>query len=338
MSEGVLLVNLGSPDSPSVADVRRYLAEFLDDPRVIDLPLPLRRLLLYGVILPFRPKKSGEAYAKVWTAEGSPLVVLGERLGAALRGGLSAPVVVAMRYGRPSIADGLAALRAQGVDRVLVVPLYPHYAMSSYETVVAEALARAGDLDVHVLPPFFDAPGYLDALWGTLGPVVAEKSPDLVLFSYHGIPERQVRKSDASGAWCLSVNGCCDKPSPAHATCYRHQVFATTREVVARAGWGPERYAVSFQSRLGRTPWLQPFTDIELEALPARGVKRLVVLCPSFVADCLETLEEIGIRGREAFIAAGGEELTLVPCLNLDPAWVGWLRGEIATWLEAVRA
>lgn len=338
MHDGLLLVNLGSPDAPRPLEVRRYLAEFLDDPRVLDLPTPMRRLLLYLFILPFRPARSAEAYAKIWTDRGSPLVYLTRDLADALAERIPMPVAVGMRYGAPSIAQGLAELQARGAKRILLVPLYPHYAMSSYETVVARAFEVARgmpDVDLRVLPPFYGAPGYLDALWGTLRPVVEAEEPDLVLFSYHGIPERHVRRSDASGCWCLQVEGCCDAPSPAHATCYRHQVLATSRAVASRGGWAPERWAVSFQSRLGRQPWLRPYTDHVLEALPGRGVRRVVVACPSFVSDCLETLEEIGIRGRETFLRAGGERLTLVPCLNTDPSWVAFLAERVSAWHES---
>jgi len=337
--DGVLLVNLGSPDAPATPEVRRYLAEFLDDPRVIDLPAPLRRLLLYLFILPFRSARSAEAYRKIWAERGSPLIHLTEDLADALRERVRVPMAVGMRFGSPSIEQALSALVGQGVQRVLFVPLYPHYAMSSYETVVARVLEaaaeRAPGVDLHVLPPFYDAPGYLDALWGTLRPVVQAEEPDLVLFSYHGIPERHLRRSDASGCWCLQVQGCCDKPSPAHGTCYRHQVLATARGVAERAGWDADHWAVGFQSRLGRQPWLRPYTDLLLADLPARGLRRVVVVCPSFVSDCLETLEEIGIRGRETFREAGGEKLALVPCLNTDPAFVGFLAGQITAWREA---
>jgi ferrochelatase len=332
MSErAVLLVNLGSPASTSVPDVRRYLDEFLMDPLVLDVPWPVRAALVRGAILRTRPAKSAEAYAKVWTDEGSPLIAISKRQRAALEAKLGIPVGLAMRYGKPSIKYGLADIRQRcgTVDELVVVPMYPHYAMASTQTVevaVKAALAEshgpgpAWYKSVRFVPPFFDDPGYLDALAGSIGKNIA-KDTQFVLFSYHGIPKRHLRKVDPTRGHCLGSSACCETPSIAHATCYRHQILETTQKVAERLGMAPNSYGFSFQSRLGGG-WLEPYTDVELEELPKRGVYSLIVVCPAFVADCLETLEEIAIRGKEAFQKAGGSNFIYVPCLNDEPVFI----------------
>jgi len=337
-SRAVLLVNLGSPDSASVADVRRYLAEFLGDERVLDLPAPLRWLLLHAIILRFRPAKSAHAYASIWTAEGSPLIVTSRRvqqkLAAAL--GPEVPVALAMRYGRPAVAGVVAQLAASGAGEVLVLPQYPHYAMSSWETVAVkvrtEAARLAPGLRLEVLPPFFEDEDYLAALHATLQPYLA-RPYDHLLFSYHGLPVRHLRKADSSRAHCTLVPDCCHVCGPAHATCYRAQVTRTTEALARRAGVDPDRYSISFQSRLAGEPWLEPYTDFELKRLPAAGRKRLLVMTPAFTADCLETLEEIRVAGRATFLAAGGESFEHIPCLNDHPAYIDFLAGRVRRWL-----
>jgi ferrochelatase len=331
----VLLSNLGSPDSCSVEDVRRYLDEFLMDPRVLDVPHLVRRMIVSWFILPKRPAESAEAYRSIWWDGGSPLLVISERVTEAVQARLDVPVGLSMRYGSPSIAHGLEKVLSAGGDEleeVLFVPLYPHYAMSTVETAVVRAreameeLAPAG-VRLTVLPPFYDNPRYIDALVESARDYL-ESDHDHLLFSYHGLPERHLRKTDPTGGHCLRVRDCCDTPSSAHDTCYRAQVFRTTEAFVNRAGVGAGTYSVAFQSRLGRDPWLTPFADAEIERLARDGVRRLLVICPAFVSDCLETLEEIGIRGRESFVAAGGEELRLIPCLNDHPRWIETL----STW------
>jgi ferrochelatase len=326
---GVLLVNTGSPDSPEVADVRRYLGQFLMDGRVLDQPWPLRKLVVSGFILPRRPQRSAEAYRAIWWPEGSPQVVLSRRLAEGVQAGLDAPVSLAMRYGNPYIAVGLADLLQQGIDELLLVPLFPHYAMSTVQSVVEETQVvlkrlRPG-LPLAVLPPFYSDPRYIAALAASAQPYF-DQGFDHLLFSYHGLPERHLRKTDPTGQHCLRTADCCATASPAHATCYRHQVLRTTEFVVQALGVPAGQHSVSFQSRLGRDPWLQPATVSELERLAQAGVRRLLVLCPAFVVDCLETLEEIGIAGRETFLAAGGESFTLIPALNDQPQWVAALR------------
>jgi ferrochelatase len=325
MSKGVLLVNLGSPDSPSVHNVRKYLREFLMDGRVLDKPWPVRFCVVNFAILPSRPKESAHAYQKIWTPEGSPLVVTSQRVRTKLQERVAVPVELAMRYQNPSIESALKKLVEKHVTDLLVIPLFPHYAMSSYESAaerVKKIAARmTPQIKIEIQPPYFDAPEYIEALVASAKKHL-EIGHDHLLFSFHGIPERHLRKSDPTGCHCLKVENCCAVPSPAHATCYRAQCFKTVAAFVAKAGVPKEKYSVSFQSRLGKDPWLKPYTDLELEKFPARGIKKLLVICPAFVSDCLETIEEIGIRGRESFLAAGGENLTLIPCMNEHPQWL----------------
>jgi ferrochelatase len=337
-SRAILLVNLGSPDSPAVGDVRNYLREFLGDERVLDLPAAARWLLLEGIILRTRPKKSAEAYATVWTKEGSPLITMSKSVQSALAGALGpdTPVYLAMRYGNPSIASVVAQLSADGVRELLLFPLYPHYAMSSWETVVVrvmeEVAKQSPPINVTTVQPFYADADYIHALHAVAAPYLAE-SYDHLLFSYHGLPVRHMRKADSSRAHCMTVADCCQTCSPAHATCYRAQCLATTRALAARAGLDPNRHSVSFQSRLAGEPWLEPFTDVEFERLPKMGIKNLLVICPAFVTDCIETLEEISERGRDTFLAAGGQKFRQIPCLNDHPAFIDFLAKRSQRWL-----
>ncbi len=328
MSKGVLLVNLGSPDSTSVSDVRRYLREFLMDVRVLDAPWPVRFCVVNFTILPTRPKESAHAYEKIWTKEGSPLVVTSRQVRAGLQKRVSVPVELAMRYQNPSIESAIQNLAGQGVDEVLLIPLFPHYAMSSFETAVErvrEVAARlAPQMRVQVQPPYYDQPDYIAALVASAQDFLA-RGYDHLLFSYHGIPERHLRKSDPTGCHCLATPDCCETASPARATCYRAQCLATTKAFVGQARIPKEKYSISFQSRLGKDPWLKPYTDFELPRLVKEGKEKMLVICPAFVADCLETIEEIGMRGRETFLEAGGQEFQLIPCMNEHPLWLGAL-------------
>jgi ferrochelatase len=335
----ILLLNLGSPDSPSVPDVRRYLREFLWDERVLDLAAPLRWLVLNLFILPTRPRHTAEAYAKIWTPAGSPLIATSRAVRDKVQAeiGETAHLALAMRYGEPSVARAVEEFRQAGVTRVLLIPLYPHYAMSSYETAVVQAeqilAEKMPGVPVDTLPPFYDDPAYIGALADSIRPHLAHGF-DKILFSYHGLPYRHLRKSDTSHGHCLSRPDCCDGCHPAHATCYRHQCLRTTEQVAARLGLPREKYENSFQSRLGREPWLTPYTDFRLRDLPGEGVKRLLVLCPAFVSDCLETLEEIAMRGKETFMEAGGSSYALIPCMNEHPAWIAYLRDQSRAWLK----
>jgi len=324
---GLLLSNLGTPADPSPAAVRRYLAEFLSDPRVLDIGAFGRWALLNLIILPTRPKKSAAAYQKVWTEAGSPLLVHSMALKDAVQARLGDDWVVelGMRYGSPSIDSALSRLREQGVDRIVFLPLYPQYAASSTGSSIEELYRIAGKRWVtptlSTVEAFYDDAGFIGAFAKSGREVIAAARPDHVLFSYHGLPERHIEKADDTGAHCLKSETCCDAIIPANRNCYRAQCYATTRAIVAALGL-PQPHSVSFQSRLGRTPWIKPYTDVVMPELYGKGVRRLVVFCPAFVADCLETLEEIGIRAQEDWRALGGEHLQLVPSLNAAPVWV----------------
>lgn len=335
----VLLLNLGSPNSTSVPDVRRYLQEFLGDERVIDKPANplLRKLLVNGIIIPFRVKKSAHAYESIWTPEGSPLILTSKQAQAKLQAKLRLPVELAMNYGQPSIPDALHRLVAQGVDRLLLFPQYPHYAMSSWETVVVkvhrEAAKIAPDLKIECVQPYYGDTDYIDALVASARPYLNQPY-DHFLFSYHGIPVRHLTKADSSRAHCQMVADCCNTCSPAHATCYKAQVTRTSRLFAEKAGLDPAKWSISFQSRLVGEPWLSPYTDAELERLAHAGKKRLVIITPAFVTDCLETLEEIRGEGAEEFKAAGGEEFTAIPCLNDQPVWIDFLAHRVERWQQ----
>ncbi|MEL6347499.1 MAG: ferrochelatase [Myxococcota bacterium] len=319
MMTGILLINLGTPDAPDTASVRRYLREFLSDGRVLDINPIGRAALVNLIIAPFRAPKSAEAYQSIWFDEGSPLMVYSNQLVDALqeRVGERAKIALGMRYGSPSIPSAMAQLA--GCDRIVVVPLYPHYASATTGTVLEMVYRHAAAMQVvpnlSVVPPFYDHPAYIAALAEISRPHIADD--DHVLFSYHGLPVRQLpcQPCDQTTA--------CPAPTGARASCYRAQCYATSRALAAALGLPEDRWTVSFQSRLGRIPWLEPYTDQTLEAMPeTRGIHKLAVLCPAFVADNLETLEEIAIQGVEQFTEAGGERLTTVPCLNAEPAWI----------------
>lgn len=337
----VLIVNLGSPDSTAVPDVRRYLKEFLGDERVIDLrPRWAAWLLVNGIIAPTRAPKSAEAYKVVWQPEGSPLIITSK----SVRGKLAAdlgpdtPVYLAMRYANPSIASVLAAIAADGIEELLLIPQYPHYAMSSWETVVVkvyeEAKLHAPSTRITCVQPFYQDADYIEALYQVSRPHLENNPHDYVLFSYHGIPERHLRKGDASHAHCTLTPDCCNTCSSAHAMCYKAQCVKTTQAFVKRAGIPDGKWSISFQSRLAGEPWLSPFTDHEFERLPKEGKKRLLVFTPAFVADCLETLEEIEGEGKEDYLHAGGEFFHHVPCLNDSPSYIGFLAGRVRAWLD----
>ena len=338
--QGVLLINLGSPDSTSVPDVRKYLGEFLMDGRVLDAPYPIRWCVVNLAILPSRPKQSAEAYEKIWTKQGSPLVATSRNVQRELqeRMGGEVPVVLAMRYQSPSIESAIASLRLQGVRDLLVIPLFPHYAMSSFETafVRAQEIAakKAPEMKLKIIEPYYNDPGYITALAASASDYL-KSGYDHLLFSFHGLPERHLRKSDTTGAHCLKVPNCCETPSPALNTCYRAQCFATVRAFVEEAGVPAGKFSTAFQSRLGRDPWLKPYTDFEIERLAKEGVKKLLVICPAFVSDCLETLEEIAMRGREIFIEAGGAGFDLIPCMNEHPRWLEALENLVRKNLAA---
>jgi ferrochelatase len=337
--KGVLLVNLGSPASTSTKDVRKYLDQFLMDERVIDAPYWLRTILVRGIILNTRPKKSAKAYKKIWWDEGSPLIVLSERLHDKVQEKTELPVALSMRYGSPSMKDGLQELHDKGVTDVLIVPLYPQHAMATTDTilVLAEELREKfyPQMKFKHIPAFYHKKEYIKVLGDSIKNYLEGKEWDKILFSYHGIPERHVRKSDITKSHCKpndSVNfECCKTASPAHEFCYKHQCYETTRQVVEYLGIKPDQHFVSFQSRLAGDPWLQPYTDKMLEKYPSEGVKKLAVVTPAFVSDCLETLEEIAMEGKEEFLKFGGEQFHAIPCINDNDDWVDVL----VDWIEA---
>ena len=323
----ILLVNLGSPDSFQVKDVKTYLKEFLMDEKVIDIPFLVRYLLVNGVIVPFRAAKSAERYRSIWTKHGSPLIHITGQITELLQEKSDLPVYMCMRYGHPAPKDVLKEISKQkpGLEELVILPLYPHYAMSSYETAVehVEKAFNAGDYPfaLKVIPPFYNHHEYISALADSIKPYLQE-TYDHILFSYHGIPERHILKSDITGNHCLKSKDCCSVSSAAHQTCYRHQVIETTKMVAAKLQLPENKYSFSFQSRLGKDKWLQPDTAVLFKDFPGKGIKKLLVVCPAFVSDCLETLEEIEVEGNELFRQSGGESFTMIPCLNTQPEWI----------------
>lgn len=323
---GILLINTGSSAAPRVPETRAYLRQFLSDPRIIDIPAWKRWIIVNCFILPFRPKRTAHAYAAIWTDRGSPLIAFSEDFRDALRQRLpDARIEIGMAYGQPSIPRAMDTLLAQRVNRLILVPMFPQYASATTGSVLECAYKHAASLwnvpAISVVPPYFDDPGFLDA-WAALAQQHLDQfKPDHVLLSYHGLPERQILKGDPSGEHCLKRPDCCDTPVPANDMCYRRQCMETTRGLVRRLRLEPSQYTVTFQSRLGRDPWLTPATDETITELARRGVKRLAVLSPAFTADCLETLEEIGIGGKENFLEHGGAHFLLVPSLNALPQW-----------------
>jgi ferrochelatase len=341
MKTGILLINLGTPDAPRTPEVRRYLKQFLSDERVIDIHPLLRWLLLNLIILPIRSPKSAKVYASIWTEEGSPLLVHGKNLRSVLQERFGeTPVELAMRYGSPSIEHGMASLRQHECDRVVVVPLFPQYASSSSGSAIQAAYEEASrhwnTPHLTIVPPFFDHPGFLEAFHEVARPIFQEP-PEYVLFSFHGVPERHVRKSDDTGCWCLTQPECCSTLRAENRNCYSAQCYRTAQQLAAKLELPPEQWSVAFQSRLGRDPWLKPYTDQVIRELAQSGTTRLAVFCPAFVADCLETIEEIGEEAQETFREAGGETLHLIPSLNAHPAWVSGLEQIIRESLPAAK-
>jgi ferrochelatase len=336
---GVLLINLGTPDAPTPQAVGSYLREFLMDGFVIDVPKPLRWFLVNVMIVPRRKVKSARAYQKVQLPGGSPLRVYTRELAEQLAARLATDddryvVAYAMRYGSPSIASSLVKLHSEDVSRIIVLPLYPQYAESSFETAVVETKRVAQQLGcadrLSFFPPFYHRPEFINACARRIAEDNEKQLPEHIVFSFHSLPERHLKRLDTTRQHCLVKSACCDELSAVNQNCYRAQCMFTVRAIAAQLGLKEDGYTVSFQSRLGRAKWLGPTTEDVLRDLARRGVKRIAVSCPSFVADCLETVEEMGIRGRQTFIDAGGEELRLIPSLNGDPFWVeavaGWIR------------
>lgn len=338
MKKGVLLVNLGSPESPEPKDVKKYLGEFLMDERVIDVPLWARTLLVKGIILNTRPKQSAKAYKKIWWEDGSPLIVLSEQLQDQVQNHTELPIALAMRYGSMTIKKGLQELVDKGVDEVFLIPLYPQFAMATTETilVLAEEVRQADfpNLKIDSLPAFYNKPDYIKVLAESVKGHLQDKDYEHLLFSYHGVPERHIRKSDITNGHCKIDGSCCETASKAHEFCYRHQCKEVTRLVGEYLGLEENTFSTSFQSRLGFDPWLQPYTDRTIERLGKKGIKKMAIVTPAFVSDCLETLEEIAMEGEEIFHEVGGKEFTTIPCLNTDSNWVKLLAEWINKWAE----
>ena len=319
------MINLGSPDSTSIKDVRRYLDEFLMDERVIGKSYWFRWFLVKVIILNTRPRKSAKAYKKIWWKEGSPLIVLSKRLFDKVTKLVNFPVALAMRYGSISIFKGLKELDDKGVKNITVLPLYPHYAMSSYETVVEkvkdEVKTNFPHLKIKTVEPFYNDKKYIDLLCKKIKSTISKIEYDHILFSYHGIPISHLKISDPTNSHCYKVKDCCSNHSDAHKFCYKHQVLETTELVIKKLKIDKNKYSNAFQSRLPNEAWLKPYTDDELVRLAKEGKKKLVIVTPAFVTDCLETLEEIAMEGKEEFLEAGGESYHYVPCLNDDDDW-----------------
>ncbi len=332
---GVLLINLGTPDAPTPEAVGPYLREFLMDGFVIDVPKPLRWFLVNVMIVPRRKGQSARAYQKVQLPGGSPLLVYTRELAQQLAVRLANDYVVeyAMRYGNPSIAASLAKLHSQDVSRIIVLPLYPQYAESSFETAVVETKRVAEELGcgerLSFFPPFYERPEFITACARRIAADNEKQPSEHIVFSFHSLPERHLKRLDTTGQHCLVKSTCCDQVGAVNHNCYRAECLFTARAIAAELGLPEDGYTVSFQSRLGRAKWIGPTTEVVLRDLAQRGVKRIAVSCPSFVADCLETVEEMGIRGRQTFIDAGGGELRLVPSLNADSFWVE----TVARWI-----
>jgi ferrochelatase len=342
MQRGIILMNLGSPGSAEVKDVRRYLNEFLMDKRVIDYPWLFRALLVKGIIVPFRSPKSAAAYKTIWTSEGSPLIVLTKELQKSLQQQLNEPVEVAMRYGNPTPEAAYQSLleKLPGLGEVILMPLYPHYAMSSYETAVEymkEIYNKKNySFKLTTIKPYYNNDDYIRALTESIRPYLQNEF-DKLLFSYHGVPERHIIKGDITGNHCLKDPKCCEIASPAHTFCYRHQCITTTMLVTSQLRLPKDKFELSFQSRLGRDKWLTPYTAQRLSELPKEGVKKIVIACPAFISDCLETLEEIAEQGKETFLHAGGESFTMIPCLNIHPQWVATITKWVKEYAEGNR-
>lgn len=334
--KGVLLVNLGSPESPDPKDVKPYLDEFLMDKYVIDVPFLLRALLVRGIILRKRPERSAAAYRKIWWEEGSPLVVISKRMQQKVQDLVDVPVALAMRYGTMTILKGLQELKDKGVTEVMLFPLYPQHAMASTTTilVLAEELRAKHfpEMKFTIVPAFYNKDSYIKALANSMKKALENFDYDHLLFSYHGIPKRHIRKTDITHSHCTIDNKCCVTPSPAHEFCYRHQCFETTRQVVELLGIPEGKYSQTFQSRLAGDKWLTPYTDVEINKMPEKGIKKLAVVTPAFVADCLETLEEIAMEANHQFKAHGGEEFLSIPCMNDGDEWCATVAGWIKDW------
>ena len=318
-NEGVLLINLGSPKELSKKSVRQYLRVFLSDDNVVDLPKFFQQFILRLFILPFRPKNTLEAYEKIWTKEGSPLIISTESIANKLTEKTGWNVEYAMRYEEPSIEKALHKFKKNEINKIYVISLYPHNAMATTVTTELEtrnvAMNVSNDFELIFTKPFFDNEEYINAMVNSIRPYVENKSYDKIIFSYHGIPKRQAKKTDETGEHCFSTSNCCEIESDGSKDCYRSHTRIASDLTAKKLGLKDDQWEIAYQSRIG-PGWLTPFTDKRLAKLPEEGIDNIAILCPSFISDCLETLEEIDIRGRETFLKAGGKNMTYIPCLN----------------------
>ena len=316
---GVLLINLGSPKELSKKSVRQYLRVFLSDDNVVDLPKFLQQFILRLFILPFRPKNTLEAYEKIWTKEGSPLIISTESIANKLTEKTGWNVEYAMRYEEPSIEKALHKFKKNEINKIYVISLYPHNAMATTVTTELEtrnvAMNISNDFELIFTKPFFDNEEYINAMVNSIRPYVENKSYDKIIFSYHGIPKRQAKKTDETGEHCFSTSNCCEIENDGSKDCYRSHTRIASDLTAKKLGLEDDQWEIAYQSRIG-PGWLTPFTDKRLAKLPEEGKDNIAILCPSFISDCLETLEEIDIRGRETFLKAGGKNMTYIPCLN----------------------
>jgi len=337
MKKGILLVNLGSPDSPNPKDVKKYLDEFLMDERVIDLPTWARTILVKGIILNTRPKVSAKAYKKIWWEEGSPLIVLSERLQEKVQSKVDYPVALAMRYGSMTLKKGIQELVDKGCTEVKTIPLYPQFAMATTETIdvkIDEIIAEHyPQVTITRTPAFYNREDYINVLSNSIAERLDGLDYEHILFSYHGVPERHIRKSDITNGNCKMNGKCCFKMgSKQHEFCYRHQCEITTVNVAKKLGLKNGTYSTTFQSRLGFDPWLKPYTDRTIERMGKEGTMKMAIVTPAFVSDCLETLEEIAMEGEEIFHEVGGKEFTVIPCLNERGDFAQVLANIIEEW------
>ena len=318
-NEGVLLINLGSPKELNKKSVKEYLRVFLSDDNVVDIPKFFQQLILRLFILPFRPKNTLEAYEKIWTKNGSPLIISTESIANKLSKKTGWKVEHAMRYEEPSIEKALNNFKRKGVNKIYVISLYPHNAMATTITTELEtrnvALNVSNDIELIFTKPFFDNEEYINAMVNSIKPFVENQSFDKIIFSYHGIPKRQAKKTDETGEHCFSVSNCCEIENEGSKDCYRSHTRIASDLTAKKLGLNDDQWEIAYQSRIG-PGWLTPFTDKRLAKLPEEGKDNIAILCPSFISDCLETLEEIDIRGRETFFNAGGKNMTYIPCLN----------------------
>ena len=318
-NEGVLLINLGSPKELSKKSVRQYLRVFLSDDNVVDLPKFFQQFILRLFILPFRPKNTLEAYEKIWTKDGSPLIISTESIANKLTEKTGWNVEYAMRYEEPSIEKALHKFKKNEINKIYVISLYPHNAMATTVTTELEtrnvAMNISNDFELIFTKPFFDNEEYINAMVNSIRPYVENKSYDKIIFSYHGIPKRQAKKTDETGEHCFSTSNCCEIENDGSKDCYRSHTRIASNLTAKKLGLKDDQWEIAYQSRIG-PGWLTPFTDKRLAKLPEEGKDNIAILCPSFISDCLETLEEIDIRGRETFLKAGGKNMTYIPCLN----------------------